>query len=132
MDAATRALVRRRADGRCEYCRLRQEHSDLTHHLEHIVARRHGGLDDVENLALSCHRSHLHKGPNLTGIDPATGELAPLYHPRRDRWEDHFAFQGARIAGLTPVGRATVYVLAMNDARRLEMKAELLARGDLP
>lgn len=36
MDAATRTLVRQRADNRCEYCLLRQEHCDLTHHVEHI------------------------------------------------------------------------------------------------
>ncbi len=31
MDAATRALVRERADNRCEYCLLRQEYCEFTH-----------------------------------------------------------------------------------------------------
>ena len=65
--------------------------------------------------------------PNLTGVDPVSGELVPLFHPRRDRWAEHFQFRGVRIEGLTPVGRATVHVLAMNDARRLELRSELLA-----
>src|ERR1039457_110363 len=73
MDATTRDLVRRRAGERCEYCRLRQEHSELIHHVEHIVAKQHGGSEDPDNLALACHRCNLHKGPNLTGIDPRTG-----------------------------------------------------------
>jgi hypothetical protein len=60
MDAATRDFVRRRAGDRCEYCLLRQEHSDLTHHVEHIVAKQHGGSDNPENLALACHRFELH------------------------------------------------------------------------
>jgi hypothetical protein len=47
MDAATRDFVRRRADNRCEYCLLGQEYSDLTHQIEHIVAKQHGGRDDV-------------------------------------------------------------------------------------
>ena len=131
MDAATRDFVRQRADNRCEYCLLRQKHSDLTHHVEHIVAKQQGGLDNLDNLALACHRCNLRKGPNLTGVDPGSGELAPLFHPRRDRWAEHFLFQGARIEGITPVGRATAHVLAMNDARRLELRFELFALGEL-
>ena len=131
MDAATRDFVRRRADNRCEYCLLRQKHSDLTHHVEHIVAKQHGGLDHTDNLALACHRCNLRKGPNLTGVDPGSGELVPLFHPRRDRWAEHFLFRGARIEGITPVGRATVHVLAMNDARRLDLRFELLALGEV-
>ena len=132
MDAATRDLVRRRADGRCEYCRLRQEHSELTHHVEHIIAKQHGGSDDVENLALSCHRCNLHKGPNLSGIDPQTGQIAQLFHPRRDRWSDHFAFEDACINGLTAAGRTTVHVLDLNDARRVELRAQVMSRSALP
>ena len=113
------------------YCLLHQEYSDLTHHIEHIVAKQHGGRDDVDNLALACHRCNLRTGPNLTGVDPVTGELVPLFHPRRDRWTEHFQFRGVRIEGLTPVGRATAHVLAMNDARRLELRSEFLARRDL-
>jgi hypothetical protein len=103
----------------------------LLHNVEHIVAKQHGGVDDVGNLALACHRGNLHKGPNLTGIDPGTGEVAPLFHPRRDRWADHFSFRGAYIEGLSTSGRATVLVLGMNDARRLELRQELLAVGEL-
>jgi hypothetical protein len=132
MDAATRQLVRLRADNHCEYCLLRQEQSGLSHHVEHIIAKQHGGPDEPNNLALACNRCNAHKGPNLTGIDPVSGELVPLFHPRRDVWLDHFEFQGPRIIGLTPLGRATVHVLAMNDERRLERRAELLARGELP
>ena len=131
MDATTRNLVRQRAGERCEYCRSRQEHSELIHHVEHIVAKQHGGSDDPDNLALACHRCNLHKGPNLTGIDPRTGEVAPLFHPRRHNWFDHFVFEGVRIDGISATGRATVHVLAMNDARRLEVRKEALEHGDL-
>jgi hypothetical protein len=131
MDAATRELVRRRAAERCEYCRLRQEDSELAHHVEHIVAKQHGGSDDPNNLALACHRCNLHKGPNLTGIDSHTGQVAPLFHPRNDRWSEHFVFNGPRVEGTSVTGRATVRVLAMNDARRVEVRQEILKYGDL-
>jgi hypothetical protein len=118
------------AGNRCEYCLLRQEYCDLTHHIEHILSKQHGGLDDIVNLTLACHRCNLRKGPNLTGIDPSTGEIASLFHPRRDRWEEHFQFRGVRIEGRTPVGRATVQVLAMNEARRLELRSALPPLSD--
>lgn len=116
MDAMTRGFVRQRAGDRCEYCHLHQDHSALSHHLEHIRAKQ---------------RCNLHKGTNLTGIDPKTGHLAPIFHPRRDRWSDHFVFEGVRIIGLSAVGRATIRVLNMNDARRLELRTEVLKRGEL-
>jgi hypothetical protein len=64
-------------------------------------------------------------------VDPVSGELVALFHPRRERWAEHFLLRGAHIQGTTPVGRATVYVLGMNDARRLELRSELRAHGDL-
>ena len=131
MDGAARNFVRQRAENRCEYCLLSQKHSELTHHIEHIIAKQHGGSDDVDNLALACHRCNLRKGPNVTGIDPATGEIVALFHPRRDEWPRHFRFNGPHIEGVTPSGRATVRVLALNDARRLELRAELIAHGEL-
>jgi hypothetical protein len=133
MDAAARDLVRRRASDRCEYCRLSQVHSELRHHVEHIVAKQHSGSDDADNLALACHRCNLRKGPNLAGIDPHTGEIARLFHPRRDDWFDHFVVEGVRISGVSGVsaiGRATVHVLDLNDARRLELRAEILKGSD--
>jgi 5-methylcytosine-specific restriction endonuclease McrA len=130
VDAAKRELVRRRADDCCEYCRLHQKYIELTHHVEHIIARQHGGTDDADNLALACHRCNFHKGPNLSGLDPETRRLTALFHPRRDRWQDHFAFDGPCITGLTAIGRTTVHVLDLNDARRLELREEILKRGE--
>ena len=79
IDATTRRFVRERAGERCEYCRLHQDHSELLHHIEHVVARQHGGTDHVDNLALACHRCNLHKGPNLSGVDPLTTIVEKLF-----------------------------------------------------
>jgi hypothetical protein len=95
------------------------------------VAKQHGASDHPDNLALSCHRCNLHKGPNLTGIDPQTGEIAPIFHPRRNQWAEHFVFEGVRIEGIGPTGRATVDVLATNDIRRLELRQQILKLGEL-
>jgi hypothetical protein len=123
IDAATQRRVRSRANRRCEYCRIPQETDPFfSFHIEHIIPRQHGGTDDNSNLALACHHWNLHKGPNLAGIDPDTGELARLFNPRTQRWEDHFEIQEAWIVGRTPVGRATVWVLAMNADEQREIR----------
>jgi hypothetical protein len=126
MDAATRDLVRARAGDTCEYCRLPQSALLLvTFHIEHIIARQHGGSDDPNNLAFSCHHCNLHKGPNLTGIDPASGQVVLLFNPRLDHWDDHFDRQGIAIVGRTPVGRTTVRTLAMNSTAQLKIRSKL-------
>jgi len=93
-------------------------------HVEHVVARQHGGGDEPSNLAFACDRCNLHKGPNLTAIDPETGEIVPLFHPRRDSWQDHFRWENAEIVGRTPTGRATVRLLNMNAKRRLQLRMQ--------
>jgi hypothetical protein len=103
----------------------------LAHHIEHIVAKQHGGSDHPDNLALACHRCNLHKGPNLTGIDPQSGQVVTLFHPRRELWSDHFDFDGEWVLGLTATGRATVQVLAINDPRRRQLRREILKYENL-
>jgi len=118
----TKALVRTRADNRCEYCQLHQDDSPLASlHVEHVVPKKHGGSDGIDNLALACIDCNLHKGSNLTGIDPETNEVTILFHPRRQAWSTHFTWDGVSIIGLTAIGRTTVRVLAMNSDDQLAL-----------
>lgn len=120
IDAARRRLVRDRAGCRCEYCFHQDDLPHVTFHFKHIVARQHNGTDDESNLCLACHWCNFHKGPNLaTHMD---GQLVPLFHPRTQRWDEHFAVEGDRIFGLTPVGRGTVELFNMNDEDRRELR----------
>ena len=124
MTEAARAFVRQRAANRCEYCHLHQDDSPLAAlHLEHIRPRKHGGSDDESNLGLACIDCNLRKGSNLTGIDPLTGAVTGLFHPRQQRWEDHFAFEGIHIIGRTATGRTTIQVLDMNSDDQLSLRA---------
>src|SRR5436190_1136660 len=107
--ASVQAAVRERAGRRCEYCRLPQTAVELKFHVEHIIAIQHGGPDSPDNLALACHRRNLVKGPNLSSLDPETGQLVALFHPRRQRWGDHFELRGEEIIGKTDIGRTTVF-----------------------
>jgi 5-methylcytosine-specific restriction endonuclease McrA len=129
MDSAVRALVWQRAESCCEYCRLAQSDTPFrTFHIDHIVPRKHGGSEDPDNLALACDRCSLYKGSNLAGVDDETGAIIPLFHPRTQRWEDHFRLEDIRIVGLTPTGRATVRVCGMNSPRRLQLRLTLQTR----
>lgn len=131
MDAPTKALVRARAADRCEYCRSHQDDEPFFRlQIEHVIGKQHGGSDDPDNLALACPHCNLHKGPNLAGLDPLDDALTPLFHPRRQRWADHFAHRGPLIIGQTPTGRATVRVLNMNDWMRVELRASLPPREE--
>ncbi len=126
MENAIRALVWQRAGGYCEYCRLHQNDTPFsTFHIDHVIPRKHGGTDDLENLALACDRCSLHKGSNLTGIDNETGHVVQLFNPRTQNWCDHFRLQGVMISGLTPMGRATVLVCNMNALRRMRLRVAL-------
>ncbi|MGV3660666.1 MAG: HNH endonuclease [Prosthecobacter sp.] len=125
MTEAVRKQVKLRAGFRCEYCQLHQDDSPLASlHVEHIRPRKHGGSDDVSNLCLACIDCNLHKGPNLTGIDPDSGSIIQLFDPRVQRWNEHFLWEGIRVVGRTPVGRTTVVVLNMNSESQLGLRAE--------
>ena len=131
MDQALRSVVRHRAGDVCEYCRLPQAASRFARfHIEHVIARQHGGSLELDNLALACSYCNFHKGPNIAGLDPESAELVPLFHPRQSEWKEHFAWQGTAIVGRTAVGRATVRLLAMNDWQRVEVRENLQALGE--
>ena len=90
-------------------------------------------IDNAESQVRSvCVFCNLHKGPNLTGIDPDSGQIVPLFNPRSHTWADHFVVRGASIVGLTPTGRTTVDVLAMNAPHLIDLRSDLLALGEYP
>lgn len=133
MDRRIRELVWRRAGDACEYCRIPQSATPLIpFHVEHIVARQHGGSDDPGGLAIACDRCNAFKGPNLSSVDPDSGNIVLLFNPRLDAWDEHFAMRGGRIIGLTPTGRATVRLLQMNASRRVELREEWIEETGLP
>ena len=77
--AALRRLVVERAGGRCEYCRVPTDVVFLPHEIDHVVAEKHGGPTDSENLALSCAVCNKRKGSDVASLDPETGEIVALF-----------------------------------------------------
>ncbi len=132
MEAALIRLVWRRAGSRCEYCQISQASDDRPFEIDHIIARKHHGPTVAANLALSCFRCNSFKGTDLSGLDPKTRKLTPLFHPRRHRWNTHFRWDGPRLVGRTPIGRVTVFLLHINDDVRVDLRAALIVEGSFP
>ena len=128
-DRALETEVVRRAQGHYEYCRFPETAAELPFHIDHIIAEKHGGGTSSENLAWACFSCNLRKGPNIAGIDPESGVLTRLYHPRTDQWTDHFDWDGVVLSGKTAVGRTTVAVLAINDADSVAVREALRDEG---
>ncbi len=124
-----RAVYDRAAD-RCEYCRVPRVAYLTPFQIDHVIARQHGGPTTFTNLAAACFHCNLHKGPNIASLDPpGSGTLVPLYNPRIDVWADHFSWNGSELSGISPVGRATITVLAINDPLAVAVRESLLAEG---
>src|SRR6202790_1810252 len=108
LDAALREFVRMRAAGLCEYCRISEKFTLAEHEIDHVIALKHGGQTVVENLALCCTVCNRFKGSDIASIDTETGQLTALFHPRLDRWDDHYEFRSGEIVALTVKGRVTI------------------------
>lgn len=128
-----RRLVRERAANCCEYCRVSQNGFLVGFQVDHIIAIKQGGTDSDDNLCLACYKCNGYKGSNVAGLDPLTGNATKLYHPREQNWDDHLMINAdATLSGLTPEGRTTIFVLRINDAKRVKKRLGELTVGDYP
>jgi hypothetical protein len=128
---ALRQLVRDRAQNACEYCLMPEMAVLVPHEVDHVIAEKHGGHTQADNLALACTLCNKYKGSDLASIDPDNGEIVRLYRPNRDRWTEHFQLRAGEIWPLTAIGRVTVRLLQLNrpervSERRLLFEAKLL------
>lgn len=126
-----RQQVSQRAKLRCEYCYLHENYAYFTHEIDHIYAEKHGG-DSVEaNLCLACADCNRHKGSDLCSLDPESGEVVALFHPRRDNWKEHFRLMKTGIIEpLTASGRVTERILRFNRLDLVADRVRLIALGD--
>ena len=132
--AELRRKVFLRAHGCCEYCRSQARFALQSFSVDHIVPRSTGGLDDVKNLALACQGCNSHKYSRTRTRDPVSGATVRLYHPRRDRWSEHFAWNEdfTLIMGLSAIGRATIEALQLNRVSVVNLRRLLYQAGEHP
>ncbi len=120
------AQVASRAGYRCEYCRVPEAVFNFSFEVEHIVPVSREGADAEANWALACRSCNLRKASHTNGADPRSQAVARLFHPREDRWEEHFRVdaESGEIKGSTAIGRATVARLEMNSEAQLEARRQ--------
>ena len=127
-----RKTVRERAAGRCKYCRSWEAYASQPFEVDHIIPSSRDGLTELENLAYACGGCNGHKHNKVEALDPAENRSAPLFHPRKDNWLDHFSWNDdySMILGTTPTGRATVEALQLNRPGIINIR-NLLRRAGL-
>lgn len=126
-------LVRARARWRCEYCLCPASLSPFTFHVDHILPSSKGGQTELNNLAFSCGCNNF-KANKTRARDPKTGKLVSIFHPRLQKWPEHFSWgeDARQIVGITPTGRATVAVLHMNRQELVNLRELMLVVGKHP
>jgi len=132
--ARLRSQVHSLDEGRCAYCQTPEELAVTTFEIDHIVPVSAGCETVPDNLCLACLAYNRHKAARRSALDPETGQIVPLYHPRDQEWSAHFAWSGdaTRIVGATPTGRATVEVLRMNRPRMIRLRGLWVKMGHFP
>ncbi|HRH41296.1 MAG TPA: HNH endonuclease signature motif containing protein [Pyrinomonadaceae bacterium] len=121
--------VAKRANFRCEYCKMPQLPIQLKHEPDHILPRKHGGENVLKNLAFACFGCNRHKGTDIASYDDLTGNLTAFYNPRTQIWAEHFQMQNAEIIPLTPEARVVVKILQINGTERIEQRQILIELG---
>ena len=129
--------VRRRANEQYEYCRAPEHINTDPFSIEHIFLVARGGNSEENNLALSCLGCDLLKGARINAVDSVTGNRVNLFHPRLDRWSEHFSWSEdfEAVEALTAKSRVTIIALDLNrfklcNLRRVLMRSELHPPND--
>src|SRR5206468_547323 len=127
----TRLIVVRRANHVCEYCLIAEQDAYFRFQVEHIISRKHGGLSEIDNLALACVFCNRYKGSDIASVI-GQHQLVRFYHPRNDRWRNHFQLNGVIIEPLSQIAEATIRVLQMNHDDQILERLTLKRRGPYP
>lgn len=95
-----------------------------------MIPPRHGGSDELPNLAWACFYCNNNKGTDLGTFDPQSKSRVWLFNPREQLWNVHFSLDSSGlISGKTSEGRATIQLLDMNNTKRVEIRQLLIENG---
>lgn len=134
VSAQQREAIAERASWCCEYCYSQAAFSPDPFSTEHVVPRSRGGTNELSNLGFSCQGCNNYKHTRTEAPDPLSGEIAPLYHPRHGRWDEHFVWSddSSEVIGLTPTGRVTIVLLKLNRPGVVNLRRVLKTLGEHP
>ena len=127
--ADLRRLVAARANRVCEYCLIHEDDTYFGCQVEHIIAEKHDGPTEAENLAYACACCNRAKGSDIGTWATSARQFTRFFNPRIDRWSEHFLLQGVLIQPQSAIGEATAKILRFNDTQRL-FERDTLERVD--
>ena len=108
-----------RANYRCEYCLQPDLFAYIAHQIDHIISIKHGGQNNLDNLAYACFQCNINKGSDIGTMLLPDRIFIRLFNPREDDWHDHFEIDNGVIYAKTTIGQATIKVLNLNDINRI-------------
>jgi hypothetical protein len=133
ISAALRREVIERAGSCCEYCLSDTTDRAIDFAIDHVIAEKHGGPTQADNLCLSCYWCNSFKGSDLSSVDwDDNNSIVPLFNPRQQNWDEHFQLDGLRIVPITATGRVTAFLLQLNAPERIKERRLLLELGVYP
>lgn len=127
-----RTFVTKRASHCCEYCRLHERYMFLAFEIDHIISLKHGGGNELENLAYACSHCNQYKGSDLATFLDSYDDLVPLFNPRKHIWSEHFEIINGEIIAQTRIGQATIKILRLNNPDILILRRTLSQAGLYP
>ena len=127
-----RKRVTERADNTCEYCLIPVLFGLATpYHIDHIISEKHGGPTSIDNLALSCPTCNFYKGSDIASYLSGSDILVRLFHPRKDRWSDHFTLENSgELSAKSDIATITIRMLHLNEPSYIELR-NLLIQGEV-
>lgn len=129
-----REEVKSRANNCCEYCKSQDKYSPTSFTLDHIIPESLDGTSDLENLAYACFLCNRLKSNKLKSFDTSSEKWILLFNPRRDVWEENFAWSedATMIIGISVIGRCTIKELKLNREKLIEYRTCLILFGTHP
>ena len=122
------------ADNCCVYCKSQDRYSPHGFTIDHIIPISLGGSNDIENLAYACFLCNRLKSNKIEAFDNLSEKMFSLFNPRKDLWQQHFAWNedATLIIGISPIGRVTVSQLQLNRDKLIEYRRAILPLGTHP
>ena len=119
------------SQGYCEYCVVPSDYSTDFFNFDHIQPTSQKGTSELGNLARTCGICNGYKHDKTKATDPLTQQICRLFHPRQDKWKDHFEWSkdGLRIIGKTAIGRTTIDLLQVNRKSNINLRKLLKIVG---
>jgi hypothetical protein len=132
ISVSVRQFVADRASSRCEYCKVHQQDTFFAFQIDHVVSLKHGGKNEIDNLAFACPQCNSYKGSDLATFIGEYQNIVPIFNPRYQAWGEHFEYSEGVVLARTLIGEATIKLLQFNGADRIIQRSILEDAGLWP